>query len=196
MSRLEPLDDNQPGAAGHALELARERLGFVPNSMRILARKPDILSTYSDFAHAVWAPGRLSGELKALIAHISSRTAGCLYCAAHTTGMAVDRDAPSEKIKQIWDYETNPLFSEAERAALRVTQLASQVPNAVADEDFAALKEHFDEVEIVEIVSVIAIFGFLNRWNDTMATTLEDKPFEMGERHLKEWGWTAGKHRP
>jgi hypothetical protein len=42
---------------------------------------------------------------------------------------------------------------------------------------------------------VIALFGFLNRWNDTMATPLEDEPIAVGERYLKRGGWTAGKHR-
>ena len=44
------------------------------------------------------------------------------------------------------------------------------------------------------IVGVIAAFGFLNRWNDTMATPLEDEPIEVGERLLAKRGWSAGKH--
>ena len=194
MSRLKPLNQNQNGEAAGALALAKERLGFVPNSMLILARRPNILAAFSNLSHAVWGPGRLSGEMKGLISHISSRTAGCLYCTAHTTGMAIAREAPSEKIEQIWEYETSPLFSDAERAALRVAQLASQVPNAVSDKDFENLKKHFDEEEMVEIVALIALFGFLNRWNDTMATTLESGPLALGEKHLKSWGWTVGKH--
>jgi len=41
---------------------------------------------------------------------------------------------------------------------------------------------------------VIAVFGFLNRWNDTMATPLEEEPAEVGEKYLARGGWTAGKH--
>jgi hypothetical protein len=47
---------------------------------------------------------------------------------------------------------------------------------------------------VVEIVGVIAMFGFLNRWNDTLATPLEDAPLEFGEKHLAAHGWDAGKH--
>jgi len=46
----------------------------------------------------------------------------------------------------------------------------------------------------VEIVGVIAMFGFLNRWNDTFATPLEDEPLEFGQKHLAAHGWDAGKH--
>jgi hypothetical protein len=69
------------------------------------------------------------------------------------------------------------------------------VPNAVTDDMFAELRKHWSEEQIVEIVGVIALFGFLNRWNDTMATPLEDEPIAIGERYLKRGGWTAGKHR-
>jgi hypothetical protein len=46
----------------------------------------------------------------------------------------------------------------------------------------------------VEIVGVIAVFGFLNRWNDTFATPLESEPIEVGERLLAPRGWSAEKH--
>jgi hypothetical protein len=68
------------------------------------------------------------------------------------------------------------------------------VPNAVTDEMFLELKKHWSEDEIVEIVGVIAMFGFLNRWNDTFATPLEEHPAEFGEQHLAKHGWTIGKH--
>ena len=45
-----------------------------------------------------------------------------------------------------------------------------------------------------EIVGVIAMFEFLNRWNDTFATPLEDEPLEFAEKHLAAHGWSAEKH--
>ncbi len=80
--------------------------------------------------------------------------------------------------------EFEDVFSRAERAALRMVQSAGSVPNAVTDEDMEALKEHFDEDQIVELVGVVCLFGWLNRWNDTMATPLEERPIAFGERHL------------
>jgi len=56
------------------------------------------------------------------------------------------------------------------------------------------LKRHFDDGQIVEIVATIALFGYLNRWNDTMATDLEAHPAKVAERTLGEAGWEAGKH--
>src|SRR5262249_57940240 len=82
----------------------------------------------------------------------------------------------SAKEEALWEYETSPLFSAAERAALRVAQGAAQVPNAVTDVDFSELKRYYSDAQIVDIVAVIALFGFLNRFNDTMATELESSP--------------------
>jgi hypothetical protein len=99
-----------------------------------------------------------------------------------------------EKEDALWTYEASPLFSAAERAALRVAQGAAQVPNAVSNADFAELKRHYSDAQIVDIVAVIALFGFLNRFNDTMATELESSPIEAGKRFLSAKGWSVGKH--
>jgi hypothetical protein len=68
------------------------------------------------------------------------------------------------------------------------------VPNAVTDEHFAALVEHYSDEAIVQIVATISMFGYLNRWNDTMATTLEAEPLGFAREHLGGSGWEPGNH--
>lgn len=72
--------------------------------------------------------------------------------------------------------------------------LAAQTPNAVEDEDTAAVKANFGPEGLAEITAVIAFFGFLNRWNDTLATPLEDVPTAFASNNLVEAGWIVGKH--
>jgi alkylhydroperoxidase family enzyme len=86
------------------------------------------------------------------------------------------------------------LFSDAERAAIKVALKAGTLPNDTTKEDFDELKQHFDEGQIVEIIATIALFGYLNRWNDTMATELEELPSKVAERSAGAQGWDAGKH--
>jgi hypothetical protein len=63
------------------------------------------------------------------------------------------------------------------------------------DEKIAAeLKQHGSDDEIVEILGVVALFGYLNRWNDSMATMLEPDAVETGRKHLGAHGWSPGKH--
>ncbi len=57
------------------------------------------------------------------------------------------------------------------------------------------LRRHWSDDEIVEILGVVALFGFLNRWNDSMGTTLEAAAIAVGEGHLAGKGWSVGKHR-
>ncbi len=195
MPRLEPLSPATIPELGSLLESSQNRMGFVPNSQLIMARRPEILRGFAQLAAAInGSSSTIDPQLRNLISQMASRASGCRYCMAHTAHTAGRVGIPAEKEDALWEYETSPLFSEAERAALRVAQGAAQVPNAVTDDDFNALKRHYSEAQIVDIVAVIALFGFLNRYNDTMATELESSPIEAGRRFLAEKGWTVGKH--
>ena len=73
-------------------------------------------------------------------------------------------------------------------------QAGGQAPSAVDDMAMAELRRHFDDSAVAELVAVIALFGFLNRWNDTLATELEDTPRAFAEEALAPVGWTPGAH--
>ena len=173
----------------------RKNLGFIPNSILIMQRKPKMAKALAQMTASIWDPeGKVDRGLKRLIAHVASRAAGCQYCMAHTAGGALHFGVEDKKLAAVWDYQTSPLFSAAERAALDLAVAAASVPNAVTDEMFATSAQHWSEEQIVEIVGVIAMFGFLNRWNDTLATPLEEEPIAVGEKYLAPHGWSAGKH--
>jgi alkylhydroperoxidase family enzyme len=113
---------------------------------------------------------------------------------AHTAGAALRLGIDGKKLEAVWEFRTSPLFEERERTALEFAIAAAAQPNDVSDELFGKLKRHWSESEIVEIAAVVALFGFMNRWNDTMATPLEAEPIEVGESHLARDGWSVGKH--
>ncbi len=195
MSRLDPPTREELAEHEGLFQLVEAMLGFLPNSMLMMARNKALVDGFAGLAAAVWAPGKVSDELKALIAFVASRSAGCQYCMAHTAHSALHgRGISAEKFDAVWDYETSPLYSEADRAALVVAQGAGAVPNAVTDEDFTALRKHFDDDEIVEIIAVISLFGWLNRWNDTFGTALEAEPIAHARDHLTTHGWTGKGH--
>lgn len=194
--RVAPLPPEHTPELREQFEAARKRMGFIPNSILIMQRSPKMVQGFTQMSAAIWDPaGSVDVKLKRLIAHVASRAAGCKYCMAHTAEGAHKLGVDEQKLAAVWTYATSPLFTPAERAALDVAVAAGTVPNAVTDEMFAALRQHWSDEQIVEIVGVIAMFGFLNRWNDTLATPLEDAPLMFGERHLAAHGWEAGKHR-
>jgi alkylhydroperoxidase family enzyme len=87
-------------------------------------------------------------------------------------------------VQNIQDYTTNPLFTEAERAALYLAEKANSPIDEVTDEDFARLRQHFDPRQIVQIVGLIALMSFYNKWNATMATALETPWLELAASNM------------
>ena len=172
----------------------RATRGFVPNSIRTMARRPSIALAFMDLNRAVLYEGTVSEELKMLVSLVARQASGCRYCQAHMANLARIYRASAERIAAVWDYASSPLFTPAERAALRLAHHAALVPNEAGAEDFTELRRYFDDGQIVEIVATIALFGYLNRWNDTMATTLETRAIEVAERAIAAVGWSAGKH--
>ncbi len=196
MPLVTPLTPDHNAEVAELATFFNETLGFCPNSVLTMQRRPAIAKAFINLNKAVMAnEGRVSSALKRLIGYLASMTAGCQYCQAHTIRAAERYGAPDDQLRYIWEFRTHPSFSEAERAALEFAIAASSVPNGVDDAIAENLRKYWDEGEIVEMLGVIALFGYLNRWNDSMGTSLEDPAFESGQEYLRETGWTGGKHR-
>lgn len=181
-------------AVVQTLSAVETQMGFVPNSLRAMAHKPAILQAFMALGAAVMGPGAVSPVLKQMVAYVASLASGCRYCQAHTAHQAHRQGLAPDRLAALWTFEDSPLFSPAERAALRLAMLAARTPNGVEDADFAEARAHFDAEELAEILAVIAFFGFLNRWNDTLATPLEDAPLAFAQTELSPTGWGVGKH--
>lgn len=177
------------------IEYYNETLGFCPNSIKTMHVRPRIAYAFIEMNKAVMEnKGRVTSELKRMIGFISSNTAGCRYCQAHTIRAAERYGAKKDKLENIGDYKTHFSFTENERVALDFALASSTIPNSVNDEISENLRKYWDDGEIVEILGVIALFGFLNRWNDSMGTEIEKGAVESGEKYLIKAGWTPGKH--
>jgi alkylhydroperoxidase family enzyme len=113
---------------------------------------------------------------------------------AHNAGGSLRSGIEEEKLHAVWEYKSSELFSAPERVALEFSIAAASQPNEVTDELFERMKEHWSDGAIVEIAALVAYFGFVNRWNDTMATPLEDEPADVAEKHIAQHGWSIGKH--
>ena len=195
MNRVTPLSTEELLEAAPYLARIQEAGGTIPTSFHVLGRLPGVLEAFQPFFGSIMRRGSVPAGLKQLIAHVVSRSAGCLYCQAHTGHFAHTLAGESyDRVEAVWAFETSELFTDAERAALRLARDAGLQPNAASDAHFNELKHHWSEAEIVEIVSVISMFGFLNRFNDTLANELEPDAVEFSEVHLAQSGWTIGNH--
>lgn len=195
MALVSPLDPNHDIETKELSEFFNETLGFCPNSVLTMQHRPAISKAFINLNMAVMAnEGRVTSALKRMVAWVSSNATGCRYCQAHAIRAAERYGAEQEQLDNIWEYRTHPAFSEAERAALDFSLAASQVPNTVNGELKKRLHKYWTEGEIVEILGVISLFGYLNRWNDSMGTTIEDGAVESANKYLGEIGWKKGKH--
>ena len=190
-----------PLSAAHDLETKElaeffnETLGFCPNSVLTMQRRPAISKAFINLNKAVMAnEGRVTSALKRMIAWVSSNATGCRYCQAHAIRAAERYGAAQEQLDNIWEYKTHAAFSEAERAALDFSLAASMVPNAVDAKIKETLYTYWNEGEIVEMLGVISLFGYLNRWNDSMGTSLEEDAIDSGNKFLRKNGFEVGKH--
>jgi uncharacterized peroxidase-related enzyme len=191
---MDPLPKEHTPELAETFALFERILGFVPNSLLTMQRRPAIVDGFGALTRAVMAPdGAVDMGFKRLIAHFASAAVGCRYCEAHSLVAARIHGVDDAKLAAVWEYPTSPLYSEGERAALDFAFAAGAVPNEVAAEHYERLRKHWSDDQIVEILAAVCLYGFLNRWNDSMATELEDGPRELAEQVLKD-RWVPGKH--
>jgi uncharacterized peroxidase-related enzyme len=195
MPLVNPLDASHDTETAALADFFNETLGFCPNSVLTMQHRPAISKAFINLNKAVMAnEGRVTSALKRMIAWVSSNATGCRYCQAHAIRAAERYGAEQEQLDNIWEYRTHAAFNEAERAALDFSLAASQVPNAVDQIIKERLHQYWNEGEIVEMLGVISLFGYLNRWNDSMGTTLENDAIESGNQYLGKHGFEVGKH--
>lgn len=193
---VHPASEKEDKEFRDLIQFFNETLGFCPNSVKTMYHRPRIAYAFIEMNKAVMEnKGKVTSSLKRMIGYITSNVAGCRYCQAHTIRAAERYGAEAEKMENLWEFRTHKAFTEAERSALEFAYASSTIPNSVDDTVADKLREHWDEGEIVEILGVISLFGFLNRWNDSMATEIEVGAAESGEKYLKEKGWTAERHQ-
>jgi len=194
MAHLEPLeyDEIADDEVRSTIKRYEELRGFVPNSIRTMARRPSLVKAFMQLNKAVLYDGTVPEATKMLVSLAVSLSSGCLYCQSHMTNLSAIYNVSDEKIAALLSYEESDLFSDAEKAAINLAFKSSQIPNESQKSDFDRLKEYYNEGEIVEIVGTASLFGYLNRWNDTMATQVELLPGDVTKRVFD--GWDEGKH--
>ena len=196
MARISPAAPEQFAQVADHMERWKKTKGYPPNSWLTMVRKPRVFRAYRDLHTAVMMDdGELPKALKFLVACVVSSEAGDPYCAAHNAENAAHiGGVPIAKVEALSQFRASPLFTPAERAALELAAAAGACPPRVTDAHFAELRKHFSDDAATEIVAVLSLLGWLNRWNITLATRIEDEALAFAEKHLAASGWTPGVH--
>ena len=197
MALVKPLDENDiETELCEFIQFFKGPLGVIPNSVRTMSRRPKVAKAFTELNMAVMeCHGSVTPEFKRIIGYITSFVSGCRYCQAHTILGSQRFGADEDRLQDAWNYEHSDHFTDAEKAALKYAHAAASIPNAVDDEIATELHKHWEDDDIVEITAVIALFGYLNRWNDSMGSALEDLPIDAGNKYLDKTDWEIGKHK-
>ncbi len=155
---------------------------------------PELRETWNQMIKLVFPEREVSGELKQLVFTVASLASGCRHCQSHGAFHLHQIGVADAKIQALWSFEESELFTDAERAALRLALAAGATPNATTPEIIEELRQHFTNIQIIELMAVIATGGYLNRWNDTIATVTDQESIDFANRVLQPVGWDAGKH--
>ncbi len=158
------------------------------------AIRPDVWEAFSQLNKATFA-NDLGPQLSLEVFTVASQGAGCLHCQAHGAyGLAL-MDVDTDRIQELWSFEHSDSFSEADRAALRFALAAAKAPNEVTPRHHREMRKYYSDKEIADILSIVCVAGWLNRWNDSLATVTDQESIDWAKDNLSTVGWSTGKHR-
>lgn len=122
-----------------------------------------------------YASANVPGELYELVKLRASILNGCSFCTDMHSHDAMEAGISTAKLFAVAAYNDSPLFSDAERAALRLTDEVTRLDPAtgVSDEVWEAVAEEFSEEEIGNLIFAIAT---INVWNRIAITTRIEPP--------------------
>jgi uncharacterized peroxidase-related enzyme len=178
MARISRVDRSEATPDIAALyDKAFTQRGNVPNMFRVMAHRPEIFSTMQAHFGAVLNTGTVSTKLKELIIVRTSQVNVTPYCLASHTVLARNLGWSDEQLANLANWPQRADFTPAEKAALQLAETVTRDAHALTDQQFAELRSHYSEGEIVELLCAIGLFNYFNRFNNA----LQMEPTKPGE---------------
>jgi alkylhydroperoxidase family enzyme len=164
---------------GPLLELVRTLIGVVPNCDRYLEIWEPAFRTYNimvpnflNLPFSIFGFGGAPAEVVAMSMYVSSRTAECPYCSAHTCSFALRRGASPEKVARALIGDGAP-FSSGELATIAVARSLARIPCELTVAERDELTRCYGPAQAEWIVLGAVMMGFLNKFMDTIGVELE-----------------------
>ena len=150
---------------------------------------PELMNIFQGLVELVMlSPGNISKQLRSEIFTMASSASGCQHCQAHGAYSLHMLGIDPNRIRDIWTFEESTEFSDGEKAALRLSRDGASVPNMVRPDHFADLRSHYSDRQIVEMLAVVSLAGWYNRWNNSIATVTDQESVDWADENLKSVG--------
>jgi alkylhydroperoxidase family enzyme len=172
MTRIDGMSKRDAGPLVRLLfRLSRRQLGRDVDPVAVYAHAPGLLIGYGAFEKATARQQRVEERLKALAETKAAAVVNCEFCCDIASSIARDAGITERQLLALPHYRESEEFSELERLVLDYASAISRTPARVDDELFAALREHFDERQMVELTNVIALENMRARFNSAFDMT-------------------------
>lgn len=156
-------DDEIKGKAKELFEQIKSSTGKVPKWMRVMANCDDILIGFFTLFKATMDDAPLDSKLKWKVAYKISDLNKCEFCVGIASMKLKEFGLSGKEMNNI--DKTN---NEREEMALKYAEAATKHAYNIDPEVFAEVKKHFNDEQIVELTSVVGLFNFINRFNDSL----------------------------
>ncbi|MGL5859842.1 MAG: carboxymuconolactone decarboxylase family protein [Phycicoccus sp.] len=155
---------------------------------------PDARAPFFELEKMLLGDGALPTLLKLQIHLVVSIELGCAHTQAHASFGQSSFGVDLDRIRALWDFENDDSFSAAELAAFRAAQAAASRPNATTPAHHEALRGHYDDQQVREIIGAIGWSALLNTMVDTVALVTDHGSADWARENLSVVGWSLGKH--
>jgi AhpD family alkylhydroperoxidase len=123
---------------------------------------------YINSAGAVVSQSSLPAATQELVKLRASQINGCAFCTDMHSKDAAHAGESQLRLNMVAVWREATVFTEAERAALEVTEQGTRIADAsrgVTDEAWENAAKHYDEEQLAALVSLIALINVYNRMN-------------------------------
>ena len=147
-------------------EKFEKETGTVPEWVKVMAHRPEILKEFVELFKAIMGKGTIEPLLKWKIAYVVSQTLKCPFCLDVSEKMLKKFGAEDEVIQKI---KTGEISSPEEKEILELVKDVTLDGHLDQPEIFEKLRKKFSPAQIIEIISVMGLFNYINRFNNTLA---------------------------
>ncbi|BBX13842.1 hypothetical protein MNVM_29230 [Mycobacterium novum] len=185
--RIEPLSPKKAGLLTRAMyRYAKRRFGEVPEPFTVIAHHPRLLVAAAAHEGLLQSASRkLPAEVRDLAVFWTARTIGCSWCVDFGAMLARLEGLDTERLKEIDNYATSPLFTDDERAAIAYANAVTTDPHTVTDAQVADLRARFGDDGVIELTYQIGVENMRARMYSALGIT--EQGFSSGDACRVPW---------
>lgn len=186
-TRIEPLPPKRANLLTRVMyRVAKRRFGEVPEPFTVAAHHPRLLLANAIHETMLQSGSRkLPSSVRELAVFWTARTIGCSWCVDFGAMLQRLDGLDVERLKDIDNYTTSPLFSDDERAAIAYANAMTTDPHTVTDEQVADLKARFGDAGVIELTYQIGVENMRARMYSALGIT--EQGFNSGDACRVPW---------